>query len=220
MKKKKVYMSPDVKGIYVLQSMNYPRGASLENVESKRESEKKEKEQEEKENRLKEIESAKEEAYKKGRLDSEQDCELKIRSLMSEYASLVASFTDAVRHLTDAREKIWQESESEIINLILTVSKKIVGYEIHTRGEEIIRQVVKETLSYVSDKKVVALRLAPDDVKKIHTLGEKNVVAQNIKIVEDGTITSGGCIIETNFGSVDSQIETRWEEIQKAFMGK
>ncbi len=219
MKKKKVYMSPDVKGIYVLQSINCQRGASLKDVEIKQELEKKEKEKEEKENGRKEIEFAKEEAYKKGRLDAEHDCESRIKSLKSEYASLVASFTDAVRHLTDTREKIWQENEAEIVSLILTVSKKIVGYEINTNGIEAVKHVVKEALSYVSEKKVVTLRLSPDDVRKIHTLEQMKVIDQNVKMVEDSTITSGGCIVETNFGTVDSQIETRWEEILKAFLG-
>ena len=66
------------------------------------------------------------------------------------------------------------------------------------------------------EKKIVAVRLSPDDAKKINLLEDTKVADQNIKVLEDGTIASGGCVIETDFGSVDCQIETRWEEIKKS----
>jgi len=43
------------------------------------------------------------------------------------------------------------------------------------------------------------------------------VADQDITFIEDNTISPGGCVIDTNFGSIDSRIETRWEEITKAF---
>lgn len=54
--------------------------------------------------------------------------------------------------------------------------------------------------------------------KKMDELDEIQITDQNIKIVEDKTISSGGCVIDTNFGSIDSRIETRWEEISKTLL--
>ncbi|MFN3531394.1 MAG: FliH/SctL family protein [Candidatus Brocadia sp.] len=221
MKNKKIYISPDVKGVYVLQpaanrKISPPADYEVKQEMGEREKEKRRKEEE---NKIRELEAAREEAYKKGRMDAQHDFTLEIEKLRSEYASLMALFRDAVKQLTDAREKIWQESESEIIKLIVTISKKIVGYEINTNGINVVKHVVKEALSCVGEKKVVAVRLSPDDLKKVNTLEETKIMDQNIKMVEDRTITSGGCIVETNFGSVDSQMETRWEEILKAIGG-
>ena len=215
MKNKKVYASPDVKGIYVLQSLRYQ--SKSHRLDEITEWETKEKSDEEE--RLSALEIAKDEAYKKGRLDAEQDFKREIEKIKSEYASLMALFQNAVNQLIDKREKIWQESELEIIKLILTVSSKMVGDEISNNGKDVIKYVVKEALSHVSGKKIVAVRLSPDDAKKINLLEEMKLVDPNIKILEDGTITSGGCIIETDFGSVDCQIETRWEEIRKTLVG-
>lgn len=221
MKNKKIYISPDVKGVYVLQPADnqkiFPPADYV--VIQETEEREKEKRRKEEENKIRELEAAREEAYKKGRLDAQHDFTLEIEKLRSEYISLIAIFTDAVKQLTDAREKIWQESESEIIKLILAISKKIVGYEIDAHGINVVKHVVKEALSCVGEKKVVAVRLSPDDLKKVNALEETKIMDQKIKMVEDRTITSGGCIVETNFGSVDSQIETRWEEILKAVVG-
>ena len=215
MKNKKVYASPDVKGIYVLQSLRYQ--SKSHHPDEITEWEAKEKNNEEE--RLRVLEIAKDEAYKKGRLDAEQDFKLEIEKIKSECASLTALFQNAVNQLIDKREKIWQESEPEIIKLILTISSKMVGEEISNHGKDVIKYVVKEALSHVCGKKIVAVRLSPDDAKKINLLEEVKVVDQNIKILEDGAITSGGCVIETDFGSVDCQIETRWEETRKALGG-
>ncbi|HHT9144425.1 MAG: FliH/SctL family protein [Candidatus Brocadiaceae bacterium] len=214
MKNKKVYASPDVKGIYVLQSLRYQ--SKSHHLDETTEWETKEKSDEEE--RLSALEIAKDEAYKKGRLDAEQDFKREIEKIKSEYASLMALFQNAVNQLIDKREKIWQESELEIIKLILTVSSKMVGEEISNKGKDVIKYVVKEALSHVSGKKIVAVRLSPDDAKKINLLEEMKLLDPNIKILEDGTITSGGCIIETDFGSIDCQIETRWEEIRKTLV--
>ncbi|MCR4321249.1 MAG: FliH/SctL family protein [Candidatus Brocadiaceae bacterium] len=212
MKNKKVYALPDVKGIYVLQSIgyqskSYPDGKTVTRKVNGEEE------------KLKALEIAKDESYEKGRLDAEQDFKLEIEKIKGEYASLTALFQNAVNQLIDKREKIWQESEPEIIKLILTISNKMVGEEISNHGKDVIKYVVKEALSHVCGKKIVAVRLSPDDTKKINLLEEMKVVDQNIKILEDGAITSGGCVIETDFGSVDCQIETRWEEIRKALVG-
>lgn len=211
MKNQKVYASPDVKGIYVLQSLRY-QGKSHHRDE-KTEWETKEKSDEEE--RLRALEIAMDEAYKKGRLDAEHDLKLEIEKIKSEYASSMALFQNAVNQLMDKREKIWQESELEIVKLILTISSKMVGEEIGNNGKDVIKYVVKEALSHVSGKKIVAVRLSPDDAKKINLLEEMKWVDPHIKILEDGAITSGGCIVETDFGSIDCQIETRWEEIRK-----
>lgn len=211
MKNKNVYASPNVKGIYVLQAIgfqgkSYPgdkAASSAENEEEQR----------------KALEIAKSEAYENGRLDAERECERKIEKIKGEYASLVAGLQDAIHQLTDRREKIWQESEPEILNLVLAVSRKMVGEGISSHCKDAIEFAVKEALSHVCGKRIVAIRLSPDDAKKINLLEEMKWEDQHIKIVEDGAVAPGGCIIDTDFGSVDCQVETRWGEIAAALVG-
>ncbi|MEP9412115.1 MAG: hypothetical protein HRF42_12105 [Candidatus Brocadia sp.] len=218
MKNKKIYISPDVKGVYLLQPSVSQRLSPPADYEIKQEMEEREKRNKEEEDRIREFESAKKEAYEKGRREAERSFVVEVEKLRNEYASLMTMFLDAVRQLTNIREKIWLESEPEIIKLILAISKKIVGYEIDTNSINVVKHVVKEALSCVGEKKIVTVRLSPDDLKKINEQ-EPEIIGPGIKMVEDRSIAPGGCIVETNFGSVDSQMETRWEEILKAVGG-
>lgn len=218
MKNQKVYISPDVQGIYILQSVKYHGSSSQQDFDIKQESEKEERESEEK--RIKEFQSAMDEAYRQGKLDAEEIYKSEIERLRNEYASLITLLQSAVKDLTDKRETIWQESESEIIRLILNISKKIVGYEISNDSIHVLKHIVKDAISYASDKKIIAIRISPHDVQKIESQEVAILSDQNISFVEDKTVDSGGCIVETDFGSVDSMIETRCDEILKTLQCK
>lgn len=228
---KRVYSSPVIKGVKVIKSvMTHTHKKQINTQETEeellkvREEEEKLKELElEKEKELsalkeQEIRLAKEEAYKEGKLSAEKEFQSEREKIKTEYTALISLFEDAVRQLTDKREKIWKDSESEIIDFVLAVANKVVGYEIGENGANVIKCVVAEALSQVGDNKIVSVRLSPEDYKrfKAEDVGVKD---QNIKIVEDKMISAGGCVVETDFGDVDSLLETRWEAIKKS-LGK
>ena len=173
----------------------------------------------EEDERLKELESAKDEAYEKGRADAEQASQVEFERLKKEYASLVDLFQDATRQMAAEKEKIWRESELEILKLALAIAKKTVGYEISENSVNIMKQAVTEALTYVGEKKLVAVRVSPEDLKKMNTLEGMKIAGEGIKVLEDRNVAPGGCVVETDFGNVESHVESRWEEIQKALVG-
>src|SRR3990172_7286798 len=142
MKNQNVYPAPDVKGIYVLQSIGYRNGShQLEGMKERNANNKNDES-------FKAIEAAKEESYNKGRLD-EKNFKNEIGKIKGEYSSLIALFQNAVNQLTEKRENIWQESEPEIIKLVLAVSGKIVGEEKNKNAKDVVRYAVKEAISHV-----------------------------------------------------------------------
>ncbi len=213
MKNKKIYAAPEVRGVHVLQSRVHRIDLAQE------ESLQQELLKKEEDERLKELESAKDEAYKKGRADAEQASQEEFERLKKEYASLVDLFQDATRQMAAEKEKIWRESELEILKFALAISKKTVGYEISENSVNIMKQAVTEALTYVGEKKLVAVRVSPEDLKKMNTLEGMKIVGEGIKVLEDRNVAPGGCVVETDFGNVESHVESRWEEIRKALVG-
>lgn len=211
MKNKKVYLSPAVKGVHVLQPFIYQSVSSLKNYEMKEDLEKRNDE----EKRKAELKVIEDEAYKKGRLDAEKSFERELNEIKNQNVSLVTMLQDAVKYFIEKKERLWEENESEIIKLILIIANKVVGYEINNNSINVAQQVLKDALSYAKEKRIIAVRLSSDDLKKMNELEEIKIADQGIKFIEDKTISPGGCVIDTNFGSIDSRIETRWEEIVK-----
>lgn len=213
MKNKKIYTAPEVRGVHVLQSRVHRIDLAQEEA-LQQELLKKEEDE-----RLKELESAKDETYKKGRADAEQAAQEEFERLKKEYASLVDLFQDATRQMAAEKEKIWRESELEILKLALAIAKKTVGYEISENSVNIMKQAVTEALTYVGEKKLVAVRVSPEDLKKMNTLEGMKIAGEGIKVLEDRNVAPGGCVVETDFGNVESHVESRWEEIRKALVG-
>ncbi|BBO18123.1 conserved hypothetical protein [Candidatus Brocadia pituitae] len=211
MKNKKVYVLPAVKGVHVLQPVIYHAVPSLKDNEVEEDLEKR-KEEEKRETELKAVAD---EAYSNGRLDAEKSFEQELNEIKNRNVSLVTMLQNVAKEFIEKRERLWEESESEIIKLILMIADKVVGYEINSNSLNVAQHVLKDAISYAKEKRIIAVRFSGADAKKVNELGEINITNENIKFIEDTTISPGGCVIDTNFGSIDSRIETRWEEIVK-----
>lgn len=211
MKNKKVYVSPVVKGVHILQPVIYHAVSSLKDNEVEEDLEKR-KEEEKRETELKAVAD---EAYSNGRLDAEKSFEQELNEIKNRNVALVTMLQNVVKEFIEKRERLWEESESEINKLILMIAGKVVGYEINSNSLNVAQHVLKDAISYAKEKRIIAVRFSGDDAKKVNELGEIHITNKNIKFIEDTTISPGGCVIDTNFGSIDSRIETRWEEIVK-----
>jgi len=85
---------------------------------------------------------------------------------------------------------------------------------------EIIHKAI-ESLKY---QKEIRIRVNPDDLgflkenkMQLYTmLGE----SKEIEIVEDALVGRGGCIIDTEIGTIDARLETQLRVIEKLFARK
>ncbi|HHT9126580.1 MAG TPA: FliH/SctL family protein [Candidatus Brocadiia bacterium] len=197
---RRVYSSPIIDGIYVLNYTNAPvrrkgdgpNAASIGDNKSI-------------EDARKEIEASKQEMYRKGISDGCKQVEDKL-------STVFRAFQDAARQLQCERHNIWQKSETEIIKLVLAIAQKVVGCEI-ANNNYLIEKVVAEAILQAERQKIVSIRLNPADVTG---LKEAKIMANSdstFEIVADQKISPGGCIVETDFGCIDARLETRMNEI-------
>jgi flagellar assembly protein FliH len=75
-------------------------------------------------------------------------------------------------------------------------------------------------LGQVQDTTEVSIRLNPDDLallqKSKSPLLEDIPGTGQLRFVPSAEVTRGGCIVQTRFGIVDAQQETKLEQIRKA----
>jgi flagellar assembly protein FliH len=117
----------------------------------------------------------------------------------------------------DKRGEILVDTEREIIDLILLISRKVVKV-ISENQREVVVANVTEALRKVRDRGTVIIRvnladlqLATDSTKEfIKTLEG----VKSIQVQEDSSVDAGGCIIETDFGEIDARIASQLAEIE------
>ncbi len=130
----------------------------------------------------------------------------------------MAQATERVTKLESLKDAFYQNAESEIISLVMEIAEKVVGRMVHDHREAIISIVRQAVESALGDR--VLIRLNPGDYKKVQpqikALQENLDKSRRLAFKEDDGISAGGCVVETEVGMIDAQLETQLRAIRKA----
>jgi flagellar assembly protein FliH len=135
----------------------------------------------------------------------------------AEVERLIARTQTMLERAQEKRGEILAESEQEIIDLVLLITRKIVKTITENQRSVIIANVV-QALRKVKGKGNIIIRVNMVDVK-ISTEHIKDFIqliegVKSIQVVEDSTVDEGGCIIETDFGEIDARISSQLAELE------
>ncbi len=116
-----------------------------------------------------------------------------------------------------------QENESILVKLAYEIAEKIARRAIAQDPAPII-EMLKSTVHDLQEAVHIVVRINPGDmnfIENLRTKKDKSVEAfERVKFEVDEQIQSGGCSIETDFGTIDATIEQRIERAWKALESK
>lgn len=117
----------------------------------------------------------------------------------------------------ERRSEIIEESEAQLVGLVLSISRKIVKVLTENQKNVVINNVL-QALRKLKNKTDVAIRVNIEDLK-VTTDHVKDIIAKiervgNVTVLEDSQVDPGGCIIETDFGEIDARINSQFKEIE------
>jgi flagellar assembly protein FliH len=157
------------------------------------------------------------EAYEKG-FSEGQKAGSEVGEKMGE--ALLKQYSVSLDALNSLRSQLFATSEREVIRLALEIARKIIKREVAI-DEELILALVKVALDRVADQALITVRVNPKDhhaIERHHAAApETGALSESIKLVEDPLIARGGCIIETESGTIDARIEEQLREIERGF---
>lgn len=135
----------------------------------------------------------------------------------AEVERLVERTQVVLERAQDKRAEILAETEQEIIDLVLLIARKVIKVISENQRGVIVSNVV-QALRKVKARGNVIIRVNIADLK-LATEHTKNFIqmmegAKSIQVVEDSSVDSGGCIIETDFGEIDARIASQLAELE------
>ena len=135
----------------------------------------------------------------------------------AEVDRLIERTQTVLERAQDKRGEILTETEREIIELVLLISRKVVKVISENQREVVVSNVL-EALRKVKDRGNIIVRVNLADVK-LATENKKEFIqalegVKTIQVMEDTSIDSGGCIIETDFGEIDARISSQLAELE------
>ncbi len=130
----------------------------------------------------------------------------------------LAQVTEKLMHLEKLREEFYRNAESDIVELTLSIAEKVIGRAIQEKPD-MIRSVVHQALESALGDRIV-VRLNPEDFRLImdgdHEFRDIIDRTRRLTFREDESISKGGCVVETEVGTIDAQLETQLGAIRKA----
>lgn len=147
------------------------------------------------------------EGLKKGELDARE-----------EFQPCLESAENIIRELSGFRKKMYSQVEREMVEMVISLVKKVIHFELSTRDDS-IQEMIRLAVQSVLDKESMTIKINPADKEHAenfrpelqHLFGE----IKNISFEASTGIERGGCIIETNFGTVDARMDKLGEQIDK-----
>jgi len=130
--------------------------------------------------------------------------------------TLTPALVTAVGQIEDSRQDWLRNWESSVVDLAGAIATRIIRREL-TQQPEIPQEWVADALRLVAGSGEIIIRLNPTDQQTLGNqaarLAESFSAAAPATVVADENISPGGCRIETEFGSIDQQIETQVSRI-------
>ena len=115
--------------------------------------------------------------------------------------------------------KVREELEKFLVPVALKAAKKIVGRELEL-SENTIVDIVSNTLKSVSQHKKITIYVNKKDLEALENNRSKlKEIFESLEVLslrERNDIAQGGCIIETEGGIINAQLENQWRVLENA----
>ncbi|MDR2702572.1 MAG: flagellar assembly protein FliH [Spirochaetaceae bacterium] len=164
------------------------------------------------------FENDRKEAEERGRIAGQESGFIQGRD---EVERLVQRTQTILERAQGKRAEILAETEQQIIDLVLLISRKVIKVISENQRNIVVSNVI-EALRKVKGRGNIFIRVNMADVK-LASEHKKDFIemmegAKSIQIVEDTTVDSGGCIIETDFGEIDARIASQLSELEQKIL--
>lgn len=152
--------------------------------------------------------------FKKGREEGFREGNIEAQRLVDRLHVII-------ERTMDKRQEILSETEQQIVDLVLLMTRKIVKVISENQRNVVVSNVV-QALRKVKGRGDVIVRVNLNDVgmttqhTKDFLSAAENV--KNITVVEDSTIDRGGCVVETDFGAIDARIVSQLNELEQRIL--
>ena len=128
---------------------------------------------------------------------------------------------NAIKAIQEEREAFFQENELHIVKLAMEIAKKIIQRELQ-QNPEILLYVVREAMRRVGHGGRIVVRVNPEDIKILedtgNILGNQKSAFSAVDFVASDEVLRGGCIIDSESGIIDAQLDVQLERIENRLL--
>ncbi|HEX7314753.1 MAG TPA: type III secretion system stator protein SctL [Pyrinomonadaceae bacterium] len=122
----------------------------------------------------------------------------------------------------ERRETALAEVERDLLRLAVRIAEKIIGREIET-DPATLADIVATALRNARQHETLVVRVHPANLPDVQSRREQIDPAGRARFIDfvpDPRVSRGGCIIESESGTVDAQLDTQLRVLERALLGR
>lgn len=116
-----------------------------------------------------------------------------------------------VKAMDDALDRLGSDVADELVALAIAVARQMVGNTLADHPES-VATTVREALQQLPQNKV-RVHLNPEDVALVREHLADQIEHGHHHLIEDKSVTRGGCVLEAAGCVIDASVQTRWRRI-------
>jgi flagellar assembly protein FliH len=153
---------------------------------------------------------ADEKAVQRAKRELEAETEIKLAEMRQQLA-------DSIGQIGELANEMAESAQQELVELAIQIARKVVTREV-TIDREIALTLVKVSLAKLHNRSVAEIHLNPEDHAFVKDHLDQLDFRGQIDLVEDRSISLGGCLIHTDTGDIDARIESQFDEISHGLL--
>lgn len=114
-------------------------------------------------------------------------------------------------------KEIVEAAQNDILALACKVAEKIIGHDIE-RDPAVMVDICATAVESLRQVRHMVLRVNPQDAAILRNNTKRFMEALGrsveVSIKEDAEVESGGCVVQTEFGTLDAQLKTQFEMLR------
>lgn len=122
----------------------------------------------------------------------------------------------------EQRSEALHEVEKDVLKLSVKVAEKIIGREIQT-DEATRADIVLTALRQARQQEMLTVRVNANDLPLVEKMRDRIDAfgrARYLDFVADPAVGEGGCLIESQSGTIDARLETQLRVFENAFLAQ
>jgi type III secretion protein L len=131
-------------------------------------------------------------------------------------------FTELLLEARERRDAALQSAERDLLRLAVKIAEKIIGREVESDAGA-LADIVSTALRHARQNESLTVRVNPSDMPAVESHRARldpSGRARFLDLVSDPRVRPGGCIIESESGTVDAQLSTQLRVLERALLSR
>ena len=124
-----------------------------------------------------------------------------------------------LEELSGLRDNMVRQTERELVQLSIAIARKVLHREVSI-DPELTAALAHIALERLGGAAPATVRLHPDDYATVTSGQVAPLSGRQVEVLPDPGVARGGCVVESEFGSINASVDAQLDEIARAVLGE